>query len=95
MVSKTNDFVHDHSMSNPLKIVNNWFCSPLFLGLLKFARYIGIVASDFQTNRNDSMGYFPSKTSFSFSDKVASEKGFWIKSWAPASRISRAGLSIE
>jgi hypothetical protein len=41
---------------------------------------IGSLASDFQRNQAVSMDYFPSNTSFSFSDNVASEKGFWIKS---------------
>jgi len=30
------DYVHNVIVSNPLKIVNNWFCSHLFFGLLKF-----------------------------------------------------------
>jgi len=36
--------VHEGSIANPLKIVNNWFCSHLFLSLLKFQEYIGKVA---------------------------------------------------
>ena len=36
--------VHLSSISNPRKIVNNWFCSPLFLGLLKFRGHIGKLA---------------------------------------------------
>jgi len=34
-------FVHDGSISNPFKIVNNWFCSHLLYGLLKFQEHIG------------------------------------------------------
>jgi len=37
-------YVHNSSIANPLKIVNNWFCSPLFLGLLKFRGHIGNLA---------------------------------------------------
>ena len=41
----TQYYVDDLSIANPLKIVNNWFCSHLFYGLLKF--YIaGIVESE-------------------------------------------------
>ena len=35
-------YVHYGSIANPLKIVNNWFCSLLFLGLLKFQELIVI-----------------------------------------------------
>ena len=34
---------------------------------------------DFQRNRVVSIVYFPSNTSFSFSDKAETENGFWIK----------------
>ena len=37
-------FVHYASIANPLKIVNNSFCNLLFLGLLEFQEYIGIIA---------------------------------------------------
>jgi hypothetical protein len=33
------DFVYYVSISNPLEMVKNWFCSHLFLGLLKFREH--------------------------------------------------------
>ncbi len=35
-------FVHNLSIANPLKIVNNWFCSHLFVDPLKFQEHIDI-----------------------------------------------------
>jgi len=36
---------HKAFVSNPLEMVENWFCSHLFFGLLKFQEDIGMVAS--------------------------------------------------
>jgi len=38
------EYVHEPSIANSPIIVNNWFCSPLFLGLLKFRGHIGNLA---------------------------------------------------
>jgi hypothetical protein len=35
-------YAHYCSIANPLKIVNNWFCSLLFVDPLKFQEHIGI-----------------------------------------------------
>jgi len=42
---KVKGCVHNSSIANPLKIVNNWFCSHLFSCLLKFRGHIGKLAS--------------------------------------------------
>jgi len=39
---KTEGYVHKGSIANPLKKVNNWFCSLLFVDPLKFQEHIGI-----------------------------------------------------
>jgi hypothetical protein len=38
-------FVHFGSIANPLKIVNTWFCSHLFVDPLKFQEHIGKIES--------------------------------------------------
>ena len=35
---------HYVSIANPFKIVNNWFCSHLFVDPLKFHEHMGIIA---------------------------------------------------
>jgi hypothetical protein len=37
-------YVHKLSIPNPQKTVNNWFCSHLFHGLLKFQEHVGMLA---------------------------------------------------
>ena len=48
-------FVHYGSIANPLEIVNNWFCSHLFLDPLKFQEHIGINVADLRVKT----GAFP------------------------------------
>ena len=74
-IVRVNNSLHKLKLSNRRKIVKNSVSSHRFFSPEKFQEHIGIVASNFQRNRTDSIGYFPSNTSLSFSDNVASENG--------------------